>query len=197
MLEERDGSREDCVAPQSLLAVVEGSAAEAARLETLRHVGACPHCRAELDLLRTTADASKGVTRLDRYRTPLVGAIAATVVLAIGAVSAWWAITRPVGSEAMRSLTPAAVQLLSPSADAAVAAPVTLVWSAVESARQYDVEMLDAAGTAVFDATTSDTTVVVPAEALVAGVDYRWWVRAEVPGGTRPSLMRRLRVTTR
>ena len=44
--------RERCVPPEALLAVLERSGNDAARLATLDHVGACAACARDLDLLR-------------------------------------------------------------------------------------------------------------------------------------------------
>jgi hypothetical protein len=50
--------REGCPEVERLLAVVERSGSEAARLGLLDHVMACPHCHAEFELLRAAHRAS-------------------------------------------------------------------------------------------------------------------------------------------
>jgi hypothetical protein len=46
--------REACPEVERLLALVERSGSEEARLALLDHVMACPHCHAEFELLRAT-----------------------------------------------------------------------------------------------------------------------------------------------
>jgi hypothetical protein len=50
--------REGCPDVERLLALVERSGSEEARLALLDHVMACPHCHAEFELLRATHRAS-------------------------------------------------------------------------------------------------------------------------------------------
>jgi hypothetical protein len=50
--------REGCPEVERLLALVERSGSEEARLALLDHVMACPHCHAEFELLRAAHRAS-------------------------------------------------------------------------------------------------------------------------------------------
>ena len=50
--------REGCPAVERLLALVDRSGTEEARLALLDHVMACPHCHAEFELLRAAPRAS-------------------------------------------------------------------------------------------------------------------------------------------
>jgi len=61
--------RAACVAPELLLAVVEGGADETDRIQALRHVAACGSCRADVELLRSAADAGRRLRR--RYLSTL------------------------------------------------------------------------------------------------------------------------------
>lgn len=194
LLAERDRPGDECVSPDALLAVVEGSASESERLATLRHVGACRTCRAELDLLRTARDAAT------RTREPAAGrprwAAAAAILLLAGGIAVWQA-TRETGPAPLRDASSASVQLVAPADEAVASLPVQLVWSAVPGAIRYEVEILGPDGGVALAVETTDTVVVVSqAGALVPGVAYRWWVEAELLTGSRASLARRLRIAT-
>jgi len=51
--------REGCPEVERVLALVERSGSEEARLALLDHVMACPHCHAEFELLRSAHRASQ------------------------------------------------------------------------------------------------------------------------------------------
>ena len=191
-LESRAGHRADCVAPEELLALVDGTASPEQRMRVLRHVAGCAACRSELDLMRSAGSAAEHAVAAPLLRNPRALA-AATVLVFIGAVAIWQASRG--APNLPRTGASNSVQLIAPSEDAAVAAPVKLIWSALPAARRYEVEILRPGGDVVFTSTTSDTTLVVPANALAAGGDYRWWVVAVLPEGSRPSPTRRLRTT--
>lgn len=195
MLDERGAPGGDgCVDPEALLAVVDGSATESERLRTLGHVGACPRCRAELDLLMTAADAAGSpAPSAPRFLTPLRAAAAILLVAGAGVL---WQATRPPAPDTLRLGEGDAVRLLAPNAGAAVAPPVTLTWAAVPSVRRYEVEVLDAAGVVAFSVATADTSAAVPVGILAPGATYRWWVRATGLDGVRPSPLQPLRVTS-
>lgn len=194
MLDERGAPEDDgCVEPDALLAVVEATATESDRLSTLGHVGACPRCRAELDLLMTAAQAGRATARTGWHvLTPLRAA--AVALLLIGGATLWQA-TRNPATDTMRADPVDAVRLLAPGPEAAVGTPLTLTWAAVPAARRYEVEILDPAGTAVFAAGTADTTLVIPPGTLEPGARYRWWVRVVALDAIRPSPLRPLRLT--
>lgn len=188
------GGRSDCLSPETLFALIEGTAPEAERLRALRHVGACRRCRDELELIRLAGDvASRVATRRVPWRT--LAAAAAVVFVAGGLL--WRA--QPWGEDTPRGAAPsAAVRLLAPGDDGPVPLPLSLAWSPVRGARQYAVEILTPEGTPAFAVATADTAVVVPSAAgLIAGVEYRWWVRATLEDGAQVrSLARRLRLAT-
>lgn len=196
LLDARGDVRAGCVAPAALLAVADGTAPEAERLRTLRHVGSCRHCRADLDLLRTASDAAAYAVRPVQRRTPLLAA-AAGIVLLLGGVALWEANRGPV-PETLRQAPTGAVRLLAPPEDSPAAPPVTLAWAPVPDARRYEVEIVRQDGGVVFATTTRDTVLVIPeSTALAPGGDYRWWVRAVLADGTQPrSLVRRLRIAS-
>lgn len=193
LLTDRAGGRADCVAPEELLALVDGTAPEAERLRVLRHVGICRRCRDELDVLRLAADvASRVAARQVPWRA--LAAAAAVVIVAGGVL---WQRAQRSDDDTLRTVTPpAAVRLLAPGEEAPATLPLTLVWSRVPGARRYQVEILTPEGTVAFAVAGADTTVVVPPTGgLTAGVDYRWWVRATLENGAQArSLARRLRL---
>ena len=195
-LAERDPVRADCVTPEALLAVIDGSATEAERIQTLRHVGSCRHCRAELDLLRATHETAEMVVQPTRRRFAAYGAAAAAVLL----VAAGVALRQFAGDgpETFRDAPPAAaIRLIGPADGATTSLPVTLTWSSVPEARRYDIEILGAGGAAVFRARTTDTTLILPRDApLRAGEAYRWWVDVTLNDASHErSLARTLRMT--
>jgi hypothetical protein len=196
LLTQRAGPRSECVSPEALLRVAEGTAPEAERLATLRHVGACRPCRAELELLRTAGDVAQRVARSRWHGRRLLAAAAGVMMLA-GSVALWLAL-RPPAADTLRDGAPTRVQLLAPAEEGTATPPVTLVWAAVPAALRYEVEVLRPDGSAAFIAEPRDTTVVVPVTAALApGFEYRWWVRAVLPDGTRlHSPIGRLRVAT-
>ena len=193
LLDARGNARAGCVAPEALLAVVEGTAPEAERLRTLRHVGSCRCCRADLDVLRTVADVAERVARPASRRAPLLAA--AGIVLVLGGVALWEAARAP-DPGVMRQAPAGAVRLLAPAEDVPAAQPVMLVWAPVPDAHRYEVEVVRQDGGVVFATTTRDTVLVIPESAALApGGDYRWWVRAVLADGSQPrSLARRLRI---
>jgi hypothetical protein len=189
----RPPDRSACPPPDALAAVVDGSASEAERLATLRHVGGCADCRADLDLLRTAVDAAAGDAARWWTSAPAL-AMAAVLVLAVGGVALWQRSAPPSG-DILRNSAAAAVITVAPGDGAAGVGPVRLVWHAVSDAQRYEVEVLDSAGAPVFQRATADTAVEV--SGLPAGAEYRWWVQARQRDGGQPrSVLRRFRITT-
>ena len=83
-------------------------------------------------------------------------------------------------------------------AEAIAGDSLTFAWTPAPGARKYSLEVLDAGGSVVLMAETSDT-VATPAVAtgLPSG-DYKWWVRATTSDArTVRSAVRPLRLTTK
>lgn len=176
-------SREGCMAPEALLAIAEGRASERERLDTLRHVGACGQCRAELDQLRSAVAAGRGLGRR-RVRGP---AIAASLVVLIAAATVWRARLEPrPGSQTLVGRG-SEVALVAPIGEMPAGTRAVLTWHPLLGARQYEVELADASGHVLFSQTTRDTAATVPERAgTVPGVEYAWWVQAVLADGTAP-----------
>jgi len=182
-LADRGSVRDGCVAPEALLAVVDGTASDAERLATLRHVGSCDACRSELELLRTAGDAAREAARDTRTAWPgrQVLAAAAMLIVLAGSVTLW-RILGTSGDDPLRSGTQPA-RLVAPADGASLPRPVTLAWTAFAPDERYTVHVVAPDGSIAFEGATTDTSLVVPPQALESGVDYVWWVHGWPAGG--------------
>ena len=191
MASPRSAERTACPSPDALIALVQRQGSEAARLETLDHTMACAACQREFELLRAIDAAERnesgGSTRaFARWQRPLALALAASLVLAIGLGPGrtWLADRQP---DTMRG-DPAGIDVVRP--EAAVTVPrdsLDFVWRPVSGASRYTVELLTLAGAVRLSATTTDTTLILRGARDVDPGEYRWWVRAALPGGERRS----------
>ena len=190
MASPRSAERTACPNPDALIALVQRDGSEAARLETLDHAMACAACQREFELLRAIDAAERrdtGTTRSSaRWQRPLALALAASLVLAIGLGPGrtWLADRQP---DTMRG-DPAGIDVVRP--EAAVTVPrdsLDFVWRPVSGASRYTVELLTLAGAVRLSATTTDTTLTLRGARDVDPGEYRWWVRAALPGGERRS----------
>ena len=125
----------------------------------------------------------------------LTAAIAATLLLAVG-------IRQFVRAGAEREITRGegnGVAVVAPGDAVDAGAPVTFTWRPVPGATRYAIDLSDVGGTAVFETSTRDTTVALPAAvALRPGAEYRWIVRAtDDAGAPRGTAVRRLAVRAR
>jgi hypothetical protein len=186
-----------CVSPEDLLALIRQEGPEARRLEVLDHVMGCGECHREFELLRALEVAGVGgrppvVRSLVRRLVPL--ALAASLLLAVGI---GLAVRNRTGPEDIPRGGTHNLVLLTPEAEVAPGQPITFSWRPVPTAGRYQLEVLDANGTAVFSALTADTALTWPADRLRAGSTYRWWVRDVTPGAEVSSLLRSLRVRSK
>ena len=75
--------------------------------------------------------------------------------------------------------------LALPAPDARVAEGATFTWRAVPGAESYRFEMVDAAGAVVHQATTTDTSLVLPPGVRASdAAAHRWSVYARMADGT-------------
>ena len=191
------GGRAGCPRPDALVALVQREGSEPTRLETLDHTMGCAACRQEFELLRAIhagerRAAGPKVHPLGWHR-PLMLAIAASLVLAVGlGPGREWLTGNDI--DTMRSADTGVVALL-PEAGATVASDsIEFAWRRVNGATRYHVELLTTGGEVRLAAATSDTSIAlaIPADLVPGG--YRWWVRAELPGGQQRSDARALTV---
>lgn len=182
-------------APERLGGGTDGRLTEAAREDALRHVASCPACQRDLDLLRAVVAAGR---RLRRRRTMSLALAASVAVLLAGA--ALWSLALAPGArrEAMRG-APEPITLLGPVGPVPAGRPVVLTWRPLPRALQYRVFVVDPDGDSVLRATTPDSTLGMTVDSLFRpGVEYRWWVQADLSDGTRPrSAVRRFHLVAR
>jgi hypothetical protein len=166
------------VSLEAMLAVIERRGSDADRVRTLDAIMQSAEMRSEFEVLRAAAAAAA------RPAVPrLVYAMAATLVLAAGA-GVWLASTTRAPDELRGPGAEPAIALVSPGATIAADAPARFVWRAVPGASAYRLELLDADGTVVYSTRTADSSAVLPPNVtLRRGAEYRWWVKAETPGG--------------
>jgi len=184
--------RAGCPPPEALDALASRQGGEEARLTTLNHAMTCTECRRELDLLRAVQGGAPAPA--PRWR-PQLFALAATVMLAVGAILVWNSVILDPAEELRGG--EAQVGLVEPFEGARVAGPPRLVWRAVPEATGYRLEVLDSLGAVVATGMGPDTTLQLPADALPPSQSaYRWRVIAELrTGGTLSSTVRRFELT--
>lgn len=88
------------------------------------------------------------------------------------------------------------IALAAPAIEAAPADARRFAWHPVPEAVRYAFELVDAGGALVYQTTTADTTVVLPATVpLRPAVEYRWLVRAsDAAAMPRATAVRVLRI---
>ena len=187
----------ECVTPEELLALVRQEGPEARRLEVLDHVMGCPECHREFDLLRAVEIAGAGgqrpvVRSIVQRLVPL--ALAASLLLAVGI---GLAVRNRTGPEDIPRGGARNLVLLAPATEVAPGQPITFSWRPVPTARRYQLEVLDANGSAVFLEVTADTSLTWSADRLRPGSSYRWWVRDVTPDAELSSPLRPLRVRSK
>jgi hypothetical protein len=170
--------------PDQLADAALGRGSPESRLATFDHALSCAACRRELDLLQTVAGAGAKL-RQQRFRTSLVLATAAVVVVGIGL-----SIARrgsPVmeeerGSAAADDTGRRAVVLVSPVGPVTAGATPSLVWRRVPGATSYKVEIVSDRSVVVVRSETNDTTLAWPS--LPRGQTYQWRVSTTASDGT-------------
>jgi hypothetical protein len=178
--------RRVCPEPSALLAVVERSGNEAARLATLDHVASCAACLRELELLRAIHVAESQSARAHVFSRPVVrgwAALAATVVVMVGGGVVVARVMHDRGNATAVRGGPSDVGVrLIPPVVSSAGMPAALAWHPVPGAVRYAVEVLGDGGAVAFRTESPDTTVTLPA--LPPGRTYRWWVRATLADGS-------------
>jgi hypothetical protein len=199
-------TREGCPDPERLLALARREGSEAERLEMLDHAMTCTDCQRELELLRAIEKAGArmaGAGSRAPQRPMLSWRIAGPLALAASLMLAVGIATRN-GGPGERTDDPSRggdshIVLHSPRDIALTPGDERVVaWRPVPTATSYIVEVLDENGQPVLVNPTADTTFVFrDVSRLVAGREYRWWVRAVGPGDQRSSVVGRLRFSAR
>ena len=187
--------RSACIAPEMLREVAEGRATEPERIAALRHVAGCPACLRDLELLRAVISTGHHLRR----RRAVTLALAASIGVLLAGAAVWSLALAPGTRRDVMRGAPESLVLLEPMGAVPAREQVVLAWRPVAGALQYEVQVVDAEGTSILSATTSDSSVRVVADTLFRpGVEYRWWVQAELRDGTRPrSDARRFHLETR
>jgi hypothetical protein len=180
LAERTRADRAGCLTPENLVSLVERRLPEEERLRTLDHVMACALCRKEFELLRSVTSAQREAAARRRMAPAL--ALAASILVVVGAGVLWRTLgAHNASSDTLRGPTDQ-VELISGGTLAGQKPSFT--WKPVPRALHYTVEVLDTAGTAVFSAMTTDTTLALPdSVTLVSGGQYRWWVQATLLDG--------------
>jgi len=197
IVERRANPRTSCPTPDALQALITRTGDEMARLDVLDHVMGCADCHHEFELLRAIAAAETGAVstsgasgRANRESARLLDrrgwmAAAAVLLVAVGGVT----VLRRGGlgnrgPDVVRSrpIAVAGVPVVGVLPTGSGAAARALVWHRVSGAERYHVEVLDASGTVVFQAQTTDTLAALPA--LSGRGPRTWWVRATMADGT-------------
>jgi putative zinc finger protein len=184
------------LSPERLASYIDGRLTAAERDLALAHFDGCAHCRREMtEGRRVLAVASPLVRRPDlvrrvppRLMIVVTTAIAAAVVFAVvlptvGDRSPQQAAIRApdrLAAEAVPPLgtvSPQEGATLSPERDA-------LVWRSASANAEYRLTILDADGGRVWTTSTSDTSVMLPADVrLTPGSEYFWSVDALLADG--------------
>lgn len=190
----RSPDRDRCPTPDALIALVRRQGAEAARLKTLDHTMSCPACLREFELLRAIDAGERreaGANRAPaRWQRPVVLALAASLLLAVGlGPGRDWLGDRT--GETMRGDADE-IGVHRPAAGAEVSRDsLDFAWRPVPGATRYTVELLSPDGAVRLSGTTTDTTIALrPERGAIEPGGYRWWVRADLPGGERQSVPR-------
>ena len=194
----RVSGREACVSPEAMLSLLRREGTEEQRLEVLDHVMACGPCRSEFELLRaieqvgarTTEVARPAVSPMRRLAVPLALAASLILVVTVGQRLG------STGSPDVERGSSDGFALLEPPPEIAPGISPTFTWKPVPGAQSYELEVLNEAGTVVWGARTSETSVTLSdPRVLTAGKTYRWWVRTTTAGGDqRASAVRSLRI---
>jgi len=159
---------------ETAAAYADGTLAGAERATAERHLADCAECRRAV----VGADAVLRLApRRRSWRVPLNLAAAAALVLLLGP-AAWRAYQSGTAAHRASPVAPAtAPQPLGPSGS--IRGGPVFRWTSVPGADAYRVQVMDAGGTVVWEATTADTSVALPDSIPLAPARaYFWQVQA-------------------
>ena len=189
--------RETAPVPETLQSLVDGSVASTDR-EALLERAIASGATDELALLHSVAAGieAEPVPRVRTWSTWWPMAAAAALVLAVGLPTLDQLRDRNAPTRFRASSALAGPQLAIPASNAAVSVGQTFVWSRLDFATAYALELMNDSGRTVTRIVTQDTAATIPtsvsdSERLqLSG----WWVSATMPDGSqRRSEMRLLR----
>ena len=184
------GSRVSHPTPEALVALVERSGSEAARIEVLDHVMSCSACRRELDLVRASLTAAGMPRQRTWFRSPSIGlmALAASLLLVAG-VKLVFTSGDPESGARLRGGSAVSTH----PTRWLPAGAASLAWRPTADAASYRLEVIDEAGTALVDSTVRDTSFVLADSLVRRGRGLSWTVTATLgDGSTVSSLPSRL-----
>jgi hypothetical protein len=175
----------DCLDEDTLAALAEGTLDGEPRIDALRHVAGCPHCRAAVtSLFQALKDptVARELAALERGHSVRIVRIAAPLAAAAILFLLVWPggtrdhETRPVH----RAPTITAASVPTPTWPVGpVTRPRLLRWSAVLGADRYRVTLFDTRGKVLFEAQLPDTVATLPDSIVPApGHSYLWKVEA-------------------
>lgn len=165
------------LAPEEMLAVLQGTAAPADRERVLSVIATHPACKEEFDLLRAVALAGAPPRRA-WFQAPWALAAILVVGAGLGALALIRG-TEPVPVYRGDADSPRLVSPLREIGDSEVA----FTWRPVRDAWVYEVTVVAEADVTRWQGSTADTTLVLPDSVLRAGTAFRWWVAARLPDG--------------
>jgi hypothetical protein len=164
---------------RQLAAYLSGGLEVTARASVADHLTECAECRSEASAVTRIVTAEQRARTLKRVVFLTAGAAALlAVVVAV----------RPTGSpgEGMtRGGPPSEVAAVAPLGEVSpTAGPVSFVWHAVPSVREYSLMLTDAGGQVLWTRRAPDTVLTLPLEvSLPRGGTYYWRVDALLSDG--------------
>jgi hypothetical protein len=178
------GPRVSHPTPEALVALVERSGSEAARLEVLDHVMSCSACRRELDLVRASLTAAGMPRQRTWFRSPSIGlmALAASLLLVAG-VKLVFTSGDPESGSRLRGGSAVSTH---PTRWLPTGA-ASLAWRPTADAASYRLEVIDEAGTALVDSIVRDTSFVLADSLVRRGRGLSWTVTATLGDGSSVS----------
>lgn len=162
------------VSLEAMMDVLERHGSESERSRTLRQILRDPRARDEFELLRAVHRA--GEPKRWSWKVALAWRVAAGVAIMVG--TAWLFTLTHDPAEPMRG-GDSLFLTVQPSDGAELAAPPMFVWQRVPDAVDYRLEVVDSAGSVVFEERVTDTSSTGPMQGeLRLGQEYRWSVTA-------------------
>ncbi len=172
--------RIECPSPELIQALVEHRGSQSERLDTVDHVMACRECLAEFELLRSLATERPAPSR--HWSIPV--ALAAAVVLGLGAVLIWRA-RNPGVPDLERGGSLSLLPIAPQGEIGGTAGPITITWRSATGVARYELTVVRGDGTPLYAVATPDTSVTLPDSiTLEPEREYRWQVTGRSVSGS-------------